>query len=62
VYNEQWQDAYSATRRVPAAPPSSGPDPVAQLKEIASLHRDGALTDAEFADAKRKVLEQDPAS
>jgi len=61
-YNQQWQAAYSATRRVPASLPSPRPDPVAQLKELAALHHDGALSDDEFSDAKRKVLEQDPAA
>jgi hypothetical protein len=56
------QQAYSATRKVaPYTPPTSGPaataDPVARLTELARLHESGALSDAEFAAAKAKVLE-----
>ena len=38
----------------PAAPPA--PDPIAQLKELAALHDQGILTDAEFAAQKAKLL------
>jgi hypothetical protein len=60
-YNRQMQQAYSATRKVaPYAPPTSEPaaaeDPVARLTELARLHESGALSDAEFAAAKAKVL------
>jgi hypothetical protein len=30
---------------------------VDQLKELAELHRSGALTDAEFSDMKKKLLD-----
>src|SRR5687767_12443372 len=43
--------AYAA----PAAP-AAPPDPIAQLKEIAELHQQGALTDDEFAVQKAKLL------
>jgi formiminotetrahydrofolate cyclodeaminase len=56
-YNEQLQNAYGATRRVPPAVPAA--DPVAELKELAQLHSSGALTDAEFAAAKAKLLDAD---
>jgi hypothetical protein len=38
----------------PAAPPA--PDPIAQLKELGSLHEQGVLTDEEFAAQKAKLL------
>ena len=38
----------------PAAAPA--PDPVAQLKELAELHKEGVLTDEEFAAQKAKLL------
>jgi hypothetical protein len=60
-YNLRLQQAYSATHRVaPYTPASSGAaaaaDPVARLRELAQLHDEGALSDAEFAAAKAKVL------
>jgi hypothetical protein len=55
VYNQQLREAYASTRRV--AP--YVPDALAQVKELAKLHRSGALNDAEFAAAKAKVLEGD---
>jgi Short C-terminal domain len=61
-YNLRMQQAYSATRKVapytpPAAEPAAATDPVARLTELARLHESGALSDAEFAAAKAKVLE-----
>jgi hypothetical protein len=59
-YNLHMQEAYTATRRVaPYTPPTAGPapdDPVARLRDLAQLHESGALSDAEFAAAKAKVL------
>jgi hypothetical protein len=60
-YNLRMQQAYSATHRVarytPATPGAAGAeDPVARLRELAQLHDAGALSDAEFAAAKAKVL------
>ncbi|MBC7300823.1 MAG: SHOCT domain-containing protein [Nocardia sp.] len=40
----------------PPAAPSSGSDTVAQLGTLAELHASGALSDAEFAAAKAKLL------
>jgi hypothetical protein len=66
AYNRQLQQQFGATRRVQpaapasqsaAAPSSSGQDLTARLKELAQLHADGVLSDAEFAAAKAKVLE-----
>ena len=39
-----------------AAAPASGDDAVDKLARLAKLHEDGALTDAEFAAEKKKVL------
>jgi putative oligomerization/nucleic acid binding protein len=38
------------------APAPAAPDPVAQLERLAKLHESGALTDAEFAQEKAKLL------
>lgn len=38
----------------PAAMPAA--DPISQLERLAALHASGALTDAEFADEKARVL------
>jgi hypothetical protein len=61
AYNLRMQQGYSATHRVaPYTPAPSGAgaaeDPVARLRELAQLHDTGALSDAEFAAAKAKVL------
>jgi hypothetical protein len=58
--NEQAEAAYAATRyQQPAAPPpvaSAAPDPVSELERLAKLLGSGALTDAEFAAAKSRLL------
>ena len=36
----------------------TGPDPVAQLAQLAELHKKGVLSDYEFAEAKEKILNQ----
>jgi hypothetical protein len=59
AYNRQLHDAYGSTRRVD--PSAAGGDqasaaPLEGLKELASLHKSGALTDDEFATAKAKIL------
>jgi hypothetical protein len=55
AYNEQLRRAHASTRRV--AP--SGREPLAQVRELADLHRSGVLTDDEFSAAKAKVLDLD---
>jgi membrane protease subunit (stomatin/prohibitin family) len=53
--------AYQQQQQQPAAqaaPASSGPDPVAQLKELAELKAQGVLTEEEFAAEKAKILAQ----
>ena len=62
LYNYQLQQAFSATRQVPAYAPADAPaaapaeDPLARLRELAELHDTGVLTDDEFAAAKAKLL------
>jgi Short C-terminal domain len=71
AYNRHLQDQFGATRRVPPSVPAPA-DPAAptpggaaspldrsvteRLKELAQLHAEGALSDAEFTAAKAKVL------
>jgi hypothetical protein len=38
------------------APPPPAADPVAQLKDLAALHDQGVLTDAEFSAQKARIL------
>jgi hypothetical protein len=40
----------------PPPAPAAGPDPIAQLKELAELRRQGVLTDQEFAAQKARLL------
>jgi len=67
AHNQQLREAYASTRRVavhtPTTPGVSPRNAVADLNDLAQLHRSGALTDAEFATAKARVLEakDDPA-
>ena len=59
MYNRQMQQAFSATRQVPAyalADAAPAEDPLARLRDLAELHDSGALTDAEFTAAKAKLL------
>jgi hypothetical protein len=44
-----------AQEPAPAASPPA-PDPIAQLKELGELHKQGVLTDEEFAAQKAKLL------
>jgi hypothetical protein len=56
AYNRQLQDRFASTCRVPPAVPSATTGLVEALKELATLHQSGALTDAEFQAAKSKLL------
>ncbi len=50
----------AAARYAPAAPPApaagAADDMIAQLRQLASLHGSGVLSDDEFAAAKQKLL------
>jgi len=53
------QDAAAAQAAAPAAasaPAASDEDPMAQVQKLAELHKQGILTDDEFAAAKAKAL------
>ena len=52
------QDAAAAQAATPAAaaPAASDEDPMAQVQKLAELHKQGILTDEEFAAAKAKAL------
>jgi len=54
----QQQYAQPVVEAPPAPPPAAAPamTTVEQLKELASLHADGVLTDAEFEAEKAKIL------
>jgi len=64
--SQRWADqgqgapAYLAETDQPAAAPppaaAAPPDPIQQLKELGELHRQGVLTDEEFAAQKAKLL------
>lgn len=71
AYNRHLQDQFGATRRVPASMPAlanpAGPaqgdtastsalSVTDQLKELARLHAEGALSEEEFTAAKAKVF------
>ena len=51
--DEQASAPYQATQ---AAPPPAPADSTAELERLAKLHESGALTDAEFAAAKSRLL------
>jgi hypothetical protein len=58
---ERWaeQEAGAYQEPPPAAQPAGGgaaPDPIEQLKQLAELHKQGVLTDEEFARQKAKLL------
>jgi hypothetical protein len=57
-YNRELQDRYRASLRAERAAPAGddGADTVARLRQLADLHTSGALSDAEFAAAKAKIL------
>lgn len=52
---ESQQQAPPASAAPAAAPPASSAT-IDQLKQLAELHQQGVLTDAEFAAAKAKLL------
>jgi hypothetical protein len=58
AYNRSLQERYQSTCRTPAPSPSPD-DPVARLNDLAALRESGALSEAEFAAAKRQILDPD---
>jgi hypothetical protein len=52
----QMAQAFFGGAGMPQMPAAGGDDPLDQLERLAELHRRGALTDAEFAAAKAKLL------
>ena len=48
--------AYAPEAPAPAPAPAAGPTTVDQLTQLAALHAQGVLTDAEFDAAKAKIL------
>ncbi|MFC4373233.1 SHOCT domain-containing protein [Nocardia halotolerans] len=54
AYAEQQAPVYAPPPPPPA--PSGGVDVVAELTKLSELHQAGALSDAEFAAAKTKLL------
>lgn len=56
VRNEQYEQAYAATRRLPPSAPSPTTDVIAQLHDLAALRDSGAVTDDEFATLKARIL------
>ena len=57
AYNRQLQQKFDSTRRVrPAVPAADRGDLVADLRGLGELHDSGVLTDAEFEEAKTKLL------
>jgi hypothetical protein len=59
-WSQQDQSAYAQPQYVQQAPPppvpSSPPDRIEQLKDLADLKQQGILTDEEFAAEKAKIL------
>jgi Short C-terminal domain len=53
---QQYAQPQYAPPPPPPAPAAAAPDPIEQLKELASLKDQGILTDEEFAAEKAKIL------
>jgi hypothetical protein len=51
---QQYQQQQAYAQQAPA--PAAAPDMVSQLKDLADLHTQGILTDAEFEAQKAKIL------
>ena len=49
-------DAAASAAVAGSAPPAAEPDLVAELKKLGALHEQGVLSDAEFVQAKSKLL------
>jgi Short C-terminal domain len=62
TYNREMQEKFDATHRVASPVPKdagSEDQAIEKLKELATLHTSGALTDEEFTLAKAKILDID---
>jgi hypothetical protein len=57
-YSEpQYEEPQYAQQAPPPPPPAAAPvDPVQALKDLAALHEQGVLTDAEFSAQKARIL------
>lgn len=53
----QMAQAFFGGAAMPQMPAAASDDPIAQIERLAELHQRGALTDAEFAAAKAKLLD-----
>jgi len=53
---QQQEPQYEQQPTYAPPPPPPAEDPIAKLKELASLRDQGILTDQEFADQKAKLL------
>jgi len=51
------QQQYAEPAPVAPAPAAPAKDPMEQLKDLAALHEQGVLTDAEFEIQKTKILQ-----
>jgi hypothetical protein len=57
AYNRELQQQFDTTHRVaPPAPAAAPVDVTSQLRALAEMRATGALTEAEFAAAKARVL------
>jgi hypothetical protein len=54
---QQAAQAPQAQQQAPAAAPAPPQDVSVELKKLADLHSSGVLTDQEFAESKKKLLE-----
>ncbi len=55
-YEQQMAAQQAAAQSAPRPEPAAEDDMIEKLKELASLHEAGALTDDEFAQAKAELL------
>ena len=55
-WEEQDAQQYAPPQQQYAPPPEPEDDATAQLQNLAQLHKQGVLTDEEFAAAKAKIL------
>ena len=56
TYKQQGAQAAVAQQQAPPAAAPATDDLIAQIEKLSTLHQSGALTDEEFAAAKKKLL------